>query len=55
MNTRLFHSGSVLVRINLVPYKYVPICMCIVRETYCVRIHMYAQQLKMHVIIIVGV
>ena len=46
MNTRLFRSGSLLVRITLVPYKYVPIYMCIVKDTYYVRIHIYAQQLK---------
>ena len=39
MNTRLFRSGSVLVRNSLVPYKYVPIYMCIVKDMYYVRIH----------------
>ena len=46
MNTRFFRSGSVLVRIGLVPYKYVPIYMCIVKDTYYILIHIYAQQLK---------
>ena len=46
MNTRLFRSGSVLVRINLVPYKYVPIYMCIVEDTYYIRMRIYAQHLK---------
>ena len=46
MKTRLFRSGSVLVRISLVPYKYVPQYMCIVRGTYFLRTHIYAQQLK---------
>ena len=32
MNTYLFRSGSVLVQISLVPYKYVPINMCIGRD-----------------------
>ena len=54
MNTRLFRSVPVLVRVSLVPYKYVPIYMCIVRDTYSIRIHIFAQQLKIHVIIIVG-
>ena len=43
MNTRLFRSCSVQVRISLVPYKYVPIYMCIVKDTYyictTVKIH----------------
>ena len=42
LNTCLFRSGSVLVRISLAPYKYVPICMCIVKDTYYIRIHVYA-------------
>ena len=46
MNIRLFRSGSVLVLISLVPYKYVPIYMCIVKDTYYIRIRLYAQQLK---------
>ena len=55
MNTCLLRNGSVLVRISLVPYKYVPIYMCIIRDTYYIRIRIYAQQLKIHVIMIVGV
>ena len=55
MNTCLFRSGSVLVRISLVPYKYVPICMCIDGDTFYIRIRIYAQQLKIHVIVIVTV
>ena len=46
MNICLFRSGSVLVWISLVPYKYVPIYMCIGRDTYFLRIRVYAQQLK---------
>ena len=46
MNTRLFRGGSVLVRISFVPYKYVPIYMCIVKGTFYIRIRIYAQQLK---------
>ena len=46
MNTCLFRSGCVLVRINLVAYKYVTIYMCIVKDTYYIRFHIYAQQLK---------
>ena len=46
MNICLFRNGSVLVRISLVPYKYVPIYMCIVKDTYFIRIRIYAQQLK---------
>ena len=46
MNTRLFRSGSVLVWISLVSYKYVPIYMCIVKDTYYIRIRIYAQQLN---------
>ena len=53
MNTRLFQSDSVLVRISLVPYKYVPTYMCFVRSTYYIRIRIHAQQLKIHVIMIV--
>ena len=38
MDTCLFRNGSVLVRISLVPYKYVPVYMCIcyvyVLDTY---------------------
>ena len=34
MITRLFRNGSVLVRIILVPYKYVPVYMYIVKDTY---------------------
>ena len=55
MNTCLFRNGSVLVRISLVPYKYVPIYMGIGRDTYYKRIRIYAQQLKIHVIVIVRV
>ena len=55
MDTCLFRSASVLVRISLVPYKYVPINMCIVRDKYYIRIRIYAQQSKMHVIVIVRV
>ena len=53
MNTRLFRNGSVLIRISLVPYKYVPIYMCIGKDTYYIRIRVYAQQLKIHVTTIV--
>ena len=55
MNTCLFRNGSVLVRISLVSYKYLPIYMYIGRDTYYIRIRMYAQQLKLRVIITVGV
>ena len=55
MNTCLFRSGSVLVRMSLILYKYVPIYMCIGRDTYYIRIRIYAQQLKIHVIVIVRV
>ena len=55
MNTRLFRSGSVLVRISLVPYKYVPIYMCIGRDASYIRIHICAQQSKIHDVIIVKV
>ena len=55
MNTCLLRSGSVLVRISLVPYKYVPIYMCIGRDTYYIRIRIYAQQLKVHVIVVARV
>ena len=46
VNIRLFRNGSVLVRISLVPYKYVPIYMCIVKDTFYIRIRICAQQLK---------
>ena len=46
MNTHLFRSGSVLVQISLVPYKYVPVYMCIGRDTYYIRTRIYAQKLK---------
>ena len=46
MNTCLFRIGSVLARISFVPYKYVPIYMCIFKDTYYIRIRIYAQQLK---------
>ena len=46
VNIRLFRNGSVLVRISLVPYKYVPIYMCIVKDTYYIRTRICAQQLK---------
>ena len=52
MNTCLFRSGSVLVWISLVPYKYVPIYMCIGWDTYYIGIRIYAQQSKIHVIVI---
>ena len=55
MNTCLFRSGSVLVRISLVPYKYVPIYLCIGRDMSYIRIRIYAQQLKIHVTVIVRV
>ena len=55
MNTRLFPNGSVLVRISLVPCKDVPINMCNCRDKYYIRIRIYAQQLKIHVMTIVGV
>ena len=34
MNTCLFRNASVLVRISLDPYKYVPINMYIGKDTY---------------------
>ena len=46
MNTRLLRSGSVVVGTILVPYKYVPIYMCIVKDTYYKRIRIQAQHLK---------
>ena len=46
MNTCLFRSCPVLARTSLVPYKYVPIYMCIVKDMYYIRIRIYAQQLK---------
>ena len=55
MNTCLFRNGSVLVRISLVPYKYVPIYMCIGRDTFNIPIRIYAQQLKIHTMMIVRV
>ena len=55
MNTCLFRKGSVLVRISLFPYKYVPIHLCIGGDTYYIRIHLYAQQLKIHTILMVRV
>ena len=39
MNARLFCSGSILVRISLVPYKYVPMFVCIVKYTYYIYVH----------------
>ena len=51
MNIRLFLSGSVLVQISLVRCKYVPICMCIVKVTYYIRIHIYAQQLNYRILL----
>ena len=50
-----FRNSSVLVRISWVPYKYVPIFMCIFKYTYYIRIRIYAQQLKIHTIMIVRV
>ena len=55
MNTCLFRNGSLLVGISLVPYKYVPIYICIARDTYYLRFRIYAQQLKISAIITVGV
>ena len=52
MKTCLFRSGSVLVRISLVPYKYVPVFLCIGRDTYYIRVRICAQRLKTHVIMI---
>ena len=46
VNIRLFRNGSVLVGISLVPCKYVTIYMCIVKDTYYIRIRICAQQLK---------
>ena len=46
MNTRLFRCGSVIVRISLVPCIYVPMFMCIVKDTFYLRIRIYAQQLE---------
>ena len=46
VNIRLFRNSSILVRISLAPYKYVPIYMCIVKDTYYIRIRICAQQLK---------
>ena len=53
MKTRLFRNGSVLVRISLVPYKKVPLYMCIDMDTYYIPIRIYARQLNIHVITIV--
>ena len=55
MKTFLFRNGSVLVRISLVPYKYVPMYMCIGRDTFYIRIRIYAQQLKIHTMMVVRV
>ena len=55
MNTCLLRSGSVLVQVRFLPYKQVPIYMCIGRDTYFIRIRLYAQQLKVHVIVVVTV
>ena len=52
MNVRFFPSGSVLIRISLGPYNYVPKYMSIVRDTYYIRIRIHAQQLKLHAILI---
>ena len=46
VNIRLFRNGSVFFRLSLVPYKYVPIYMCIVKDTSYIRICIGAQQLK---------
>ena len=43
---RLFRNGSILDRISLVPFKYVPIYMCIVKDTFSIRIRKCAQQFK---------
>ena len=42
----LFPNGSVLAPISLVPYKYVPYYMYIVKDTYWIRIRVYVQYLK---------
>ena len=55
MNTSLFRNGSVVVRISLIPYKSVPIYMSIGGDTFYIRIRIYAQQLKIHTIMIVRV
>ena len=55
MITCLFRNGTVLVQVSLVPYKYVPSYMCIVRDTFYIRIRVYAQQLKIRIVLIVGV
>ena len=46
VNIRFFRNGSVLVRISFVPYKYVLIYMCPVKDTYYIRIRKCAQQLE---------
>ena len=46
MNTYLLRGGSVVVRISLVPYKDIPIYMCIGRDMFYIRIGIYEQQLK---------
>ena len=46
MVTCLLRDGSVLVWISLVPFKKVRIYMFIVKDTYYIRMHIYAQQLK---------
>ena len=55
MNICLFRHGSVLVRINLVPYKYVARLYVLCCDTYYKRIRIYAQHLKLHTILIVRV
>ena len=55
MNICLLRNGSVIVRISLVRYKYVPINICIVRDTYYIRIRIYAQQSKINTMMIVSV
>ena len=55
MNFCLFRNGSVLVQISLVPYKNVPIYMCIATNTNYMRIRIYAQQLKVHTTMIIKV
>ena len=55
MNTCLFRSGSILVWISLVPYNYVLTYVCIGKDTYYIRIRIYAQHLDIYVIVLVGV
>ena len=46
LNICLLGIGSVLVRVSVVPYKHIPLCMYIVREKFWIGIHVNAQNLK---------